>query len=116
MQDLDLQDPDLQDLDLQDLDLQDLDLQDLDRAGARLTDVSNGLVALCVWARVVFHPLIFRCARSCDYETTDKNNLLYGTLQLWPDGTSPQAWDGADEKRKSPRALRLAGILCGWVR
>jgi hypothetical protein len=38
-----------------------------------------------VGARVISHPLIFRCVRNFDSETTRKNNLLYGTLQLWPD-------------------------------
>jgi hypothetical protein len=36
-------------------------------------------------ARVIRHPLIFRCARNRDCATTSKNNLLYGTLKLWPD-------------------------------
>jgi hypothetical protein len=34
---------------------------------------------------VISHLLIFRCVRNFDSETTRKNNLLYGTLQLWPD-------------------------------
>lgn len=38
-----------------------------------------------VGARVISHPLIFRCVRNCDSKSTRKNNLLYGTLQLWPD-------------------------------
>ncbi len=35
--------------------------------------------------RVISHPLIFRCVRNFDSETTRKNNLLYGILKLWPD-------------------------------
>jgi len=36
-------------------------------------------------ARVIWHRLIFRCARNRDCATTRKNNLLYGTLKLCPD-------------------------------
>jgi hypothetical protein len=35
--------------------------------------------------RVIWHRLIFRCARNHDCAATRKNNLLYGTLKLWPD-------------------------------
>jgi hypothetical protein len=38
-----------------------------------------------VRARVVSHPLIFRCVRNFDSKTTYKINLVYGTLKLWPD-------------------------------
>src|SRR5450755_1453330 len=66
--------------------------------------------------RVISHPLIFRCVRNSDSETTRKNNLLYGTSSCGRRPPSPREWGGGHEKRKSPGAFRLAGILCRWVR
>src|SRR5882724_222658 len=52
-----------------------------------LADASGGAAALGARSpvRVIGHSLIFCCARNRDCATTRKNNLLYGTLKLWPD-------------------------------
>jgi hypothetical protein len=57
--------------------------------------------------RVISHPLIFRCVRNSDSETTRKNNLLYGTSSCGRRPPSPREWGGGHEKRKSPGAFGL---------